>query len=253
LVVHDPENPSCPPIGVLFHDLIDEAVKGCNSGFGFAATEKFGLVDIQGGQIGPGSQTAVFVFDLHRLIRLWGQRFCFSAPRLHAGLLVGRQDELIWAEFTALPETLVQIQDASGLGFEIRGARGKIQQRCCPGWIASSLSQRQRVVSLREAVSPQERTGAPSSATLQRERGAPTRRGNSQAIALTCTTSSGGKNPGPARAFGVLQPGQSFFEEPFSPTADDLASRAEAVGDLIIGEALLSEENHFGAGDHKIR
>src|SRR5205823_1663267 len=194
-VVHDPENSSCPPVRVLFHDLIDEAIKGCNSGFRFAATEKFDLVDIPGGQIGPGSQTAVFVFDLHRLIWLWGQRFCFSAPRLHAGLLVGRQDELIWAEFTTLPETLWYKSRMRPALASKSGSRGKIQQRCCQGRMASSLSHRQRVVSLREAASPQERTWAPSSATLQRERGAPTRLGNSQAIALTCTTSSGGKNP----------------------------------------------------------
>ena len=61
-----------------------------------------------------------------------------------------------------------------------------------------------------------------------------------------------GEKPGPARAFRVFQPGQSFFEEPFSPAADDFASRAEPVGDLIIGAALLGEENHLGAGDHKI-
>jgi hypothetical protein len=72
-------------------------------------------------------------------------------------------------------------------------------------------------------------------------------------MALTCTTSSGGKNPGPARAFEIFQPGQSLFEEPFSPAADDFTSGAEPVGDLIIGEAQLGEENHLGAGNHKIR
>ena len=108
------------------------------------------------------------------------------------------------------------------------------------------------VVSLREAVNPQARTWEPSSATLQRERGAPSRLGNSQAMALTCTTSSGGKNPGSAGAFRVFQTGQSFLEEPFSPAADDLTSRAESVGDLIIGEALLGEEDHLGASNHKI-
>jgi hypothetical protein len=44
---------------MLFHDLIDEAVKGRDSGFGFAATEEFGPVDIQSSQIGPGSQPLV--------------------------------------------------------------------------------------------------------------------------------------------------------------------------------------------------
>ena len=118
--------------------------------------------------------------------------------------------------------------------------------------MASSFSHRQMVVSLREAVNPQARTWEPSSATLQRERGAPTRLGNSQAMALTCTTSSGGENPRSAGAFGVFQTGQSFFEEPFSPAADDFASRAEPVGDLVVREALLGEEDHLGASDHKI-
>src|SRR6266705_3074807 len=51
------------------------------------------------------------------------------------------------------------------------GSRGKIQQRCCQGRMASSFSHRQMVVSLREAVNPQARTWEPSSATLQRESG----------------------------------------------------------------------------------
>jgi len=70
-------------------------------------------------------------------------------------------------------------------------------------------------------------------------------------MALTCTTSSGG-NPGAAGAFGVLQTGQSFFEEPFSPAADDFASRADPLGDLVVREALVGEEDHLGASDHKI-
>jgi hypothetical protein len=132
------------------------------------------------------------------------------------------------------------------------GSRGKIQQRCCQGRMASSFSHRQMVASLRDAVRPQARTWEPSSATLQREKGSPTRLGNSQARALTCTTSSGGKTPGSAGALAVFQTCQPFFEEAFSPAADDLASSTEAIGDLIVGEALLSEENHLGAGDCKI-
>ena len=69
-VVDDPEDRACPTIGMLAHDLMDQAVKGCDSGFGFTAAEDFGLVDVQGGQIGPGSQPPVFVLDFHRLTRL---------------------------------------------------------------------------------------------------------------------------------------------------------------------------------------
>src|SRR6266566_7625838 len=133
------------------------------------------------------------------------------------------------------------------------GSRGKIQQRCCQGRMASSLSHRQMVVSLTDAVRPQVRTWAPSSATLQRERGTPKRWGNSQAMALTRTTSSGGENPGSAGAWAVFQAGQTFFKESFSPAADDFASRAQAIGNLIVRETLLSEEDHFCASDGKIR
>jgi hypothetical protein len=123
------------------------------------------------------------------------------------------------------------------------GSRGKIQQRCCQGRMASSFSHRQRV-SLREAVNPQARTCEASSATLQRERGAPSRLGNSQAMALTCTTSSGEGNPASAGAFGVFQTGQSFFE-PFSPAADDFALRAEPVGDLVV-QSWFDNEVYYG-------
>jgi hypothetical protein len=50
---------------------MDQAVKGCDSGFGFTAAEDFGLVDVQGGQLGPGSQPPVFVLLFHRLTGLW--------------------------------------------------------------------------------------------------------------------------------------------------------------------------------------
>jgi hypothetical protein len=71
-------------------------------------------------------------------------------------------------------------------------------------------------------------------------------------MALTRTTSSGGKNPGSAGAGKVFQASQSFFEEPFSPAADDLAARTEAVGDLVIRKALRSEEDHLGPRHNKI-
>jgi hypothetical protein len=71
-------------------------------------------------------------------------------------------------------------------------------------------------------------------------------------MALTRTTSSGGKNPGSAGAGKVFQATQSFFEEPFSPAADDLTARTEAVGDLVIRKALRSEEHHLGPCHNKI-
>jgi hypothetical protein len=77
--------------------------------------------------------------------------------------------------------------------------------------------------------------------------------GNSQASALTCTTSSGGKNPGTTRAGTLLQTGQSFFEEALSPQAHNFATSVEASGDLIVGQALGGKKNHSGAQNLKIR
>ena len=148
-------------------------------------------------------------------------------------------------------DALVQIQNSSGLRFEMQVTR-KNPAAVLPRTDGVLVQPSPMVVSLRDAVRPQARTWEPSSATLQREKGAPTRLGNSQAMALTCTTSSGGKSPGAAGPWAVFQTGQPFFEESFSPAADDLAPSAEAIGDLIVGEALLGEEHHLGAGYRKI-
>jgi len=71
-VVDDPESPASLTVGPLSHHLMHETIKGRLSTFGFAATEEFGTVDVQGGQIGPGPESLVFVLNFHRLIGLPG-------------------------------------------------------------------------------------------------------------------------------------------------------------------------------------
>ena len=85
------------------------------------------------------------------------------------------------------------------------GSRGKIQQRCCHGRIASSCSQRQTVLSLMRATRPARCAWRVTSATLSLDSGTPKVAGSSQAIALISTVSSGGKDPRASRA-------GSFFE-----------------------------------------
>ena len=93
------------------------------------------------------------------------------------------------------------------------GSRGKIQQRCCQGRIASSLSQRQTVLSLMVATNPNCWACRATSATLKRDSGRLYAAGGSQASALIWMTSSGGESPGPARTRLILQSLQAFFEE----------------------------------------
>jgi hypothetical protein len=72
-------------------------------------------------------------------------------------------------------------------------------------------------------------------------------------MALTRTTSSGGEDPGPTGSWAVVETKQSLLEETLAPHAHDLASCAEMLRDLIIGEAFVSQENHLGPEDLEIR
>ena len=72
-------------------------------------------------------------------------------------------------------------------------------------------------------------------------------------MALTWTTSSGGKRPGSPGSGSVLESGKPLLEESLPPHAHDLASGAEASGDVVVGETLMCEQDHFGPYDLKVR
>jgi hypothetical protein len=71
-------------------------------------------------------------------------------------------------------------------------------------------------------------------------------------MALICTTSSGGENPGPPRARAFFEPGQAFVEEAFAPEADHIATHGERGSDVIIGQAFGGEQNHSGPDDLEV-
>jgi len=64
---------------------------------------------------------------------------------------------------------------------------------------------------------------------------------------LICTTSSGGKDPGAARARALFEPRESFTEEALAPQAHDIATHRKRGGDLVIRAALGGEQDHLGA------
>jgi hypothetical protein len=65
-------------------------------------------------------------------------------------------------------------------------------------------------------------------------------------MALTSTTSSGGKNPGSARARPLLEPAQALLEEPLTPHAYDFAPSIEPLRNFVVGKAFGSKQNHLG-------
>jgi hypothetical protein len=88
---------------------------------------------------------------------------------------------------------------------------------------------------------------------LNRESGSPNFAGSSQASALICTTTSGGKNPGAAGSGSFLQAGEAFIEEAFAPEADHVSTDRERRADLIVGPTFGGKENDSGTQDDKIR
>ena len=118
------------------------------------------------------------------------------------------------------------------------GSRGKIQQRCCQGRIASSCSHRQTVLSLIRATRPERCAYRATSATLSRDSGKPNVAGNSQASALISTVSSGGKDPRTSRAGSLFEARQSLLEEALAPLTDHLTPRIQPRCNLVVVHAV---------------
>src|ERR1035437_2297941 len=133
------------------------------------------------------------------------------------------------------------------------GSRGKIQQRCCQGRMASSFNQRQTVLSLMCATRPERCACRATSATLSRDSGKPKVAGNSHASALISTVSSGGKDPRASRAGSFFEARHSLIEEAFTPLTDHLAPRLQANGDLVVIHAVGGHQDHLGSNHFEIR
>src|SRR5262245_19284620 len=133
------------------------------------------------------------------------------------------------------------------------GSRGKIQQRCRHGRMASSCSQRHTVLLLMRATSPRCSTWRLTSPTLSRDSGTPSTEGSSHASALTSTVSSGGKGPGASWAGHFFESRQSSPEEALAALADHLTARVQSSGDLVIAQTLSGQQDHLGSNDLEIR
>ena len=122
-IIDDPEHAAGFGIGELVHHPIDQVVKGDNAALWLAVAEELGAMDIQGRQIGQGPTPLVLMFHLHRLARLGSLGGMDASAGLNAGLLIGRDHELILLQGLALPDPLVEVQQASGFERELRVAR----------------------------------------------------------------------------------------------------------------------------------
>ena len=83
-----------------------------------------GVVDVVGGEVGESAVTAILRLDKH------GSPAgpCRAAgvdpfPGLHAGLLIGGEDVVVFAEFDSVMDPGVQVERPSGLDREVGVAR----------------------------------------------------------------------------------------------------------------------------------
>ena len=118
-VVHDPEDAASGLVGLLIHDFTDEALCGSHSILDFAASENLGAMNVPSSEVGPGTFAKVLMLNPDRAVWTGWQRRLFSASSLNARLLVGRDHEVISAQWHALPNALVEIEDGAGVGRKV--------------------------------------------------------------------------------------------------------------------------------------
>src|ERR1700730_12756437 len=100
--------------------MLDEPVKGRDTILGFTAAVDSGSVDVQCRDVGPGTATIVLVLDMHGSAWAATLRGVFAAASLNAGLFIGGNDEFVILQRSALPLAGIEIQNAPGLGGEVR-------------------------------------------------------------------------------------------------------------------------------------
>jgi hypothetical protein len=122
-VVHNPKDLAGETVRLLAHDLGDQTIKGLDTGFLLAAPEDFGAPYVPGRQISPSAFPLILVLHILRAMRDRRQGSVPSPTGLNAGLLVGAQNGVARRERSAFPQSLVEVENSSGLFDEGRIAR----------------------------------------------------------------------------------------------------------------------------------
>lgn len=105
------------------HDLLHQPIKGSDAALRLATTKHAGAMDIESGQVSPCATTLVLMLDLHRPTGLAKPSGMLARARLNAGFLIRRDHELIVVQPSALPASLIKVQDAASFHGKVRVAR----------------------------------------------------------------------------------------------------------------------------------
>ena len=118
-VVHDPEDTLRGFVGFAPHHLGDEPIGGSNASFLFTVAEELGPMDVPSRQIGPSAFPEILMLDAHGSAGGSRPTRLLTASRLNTGFFVCGDDELRTMQGFALPDSGVEIENASGLASEV--------------------------------------------------------------------------------------------------------------------------------------
>jgi hypothetical protein len=113
--VPDPEDAPRGLVGLLVHAFVNEAIHCGNAIWGLTTTEDLGAVEIPSRQVGPDAAAKILVFHSRGWVRRGRQSRLFPAAGWNARLFVGRDKQVVSAQWSALPNAMVQIEDRSDL------------------------------------------------------------------------------------------------------------------------------------------
>jgi hypothetical protein len=122
-VIHDPKDTTSRFVRLLAHDFADEAIDGSDSALDFAATEDFCAMNIPSSQVGPGAFAKVLMLYVHGTMGGGRHGWLFPAPGLDAGLLIGGNDVVVSAQWNAVPDAFVQVEDRTSFVCKVGIAR----------------------------------------------------------------------------------------------------------------------------------
>jgi hypothetical protein len=122
-VVDDPEDAASGTVRLLRHKLGNQAIESRAARLALTAAEQLGPLDIPGGEIGPGTDASIFVFDIDRSAGSGRQSRVLASPRLNARLFIGGDDKIALAERLTAPLAMIEVQDWTGFGCKQRIAR----------------------------------------------------------------------------------------------------------------------------------
>jgi len=119
-VIHDPKNTLSGFVGLAPHHLRDEPIGGSNAAFLFTVSEELGTVDVPSCQIGPSAMPEILMFDPHGSAGGGRQTGLLTASRLNTGFFIRGDYEFRTMQGFPLPDSGVEIENASGLVSEVR-------------------------------------------------------------------------------------------------------------------------------------